>query len=621
MVDSTTLSEQQNEMNSSRNEYSRSGNENISYDNESSSSGDNASDAEKTLVDTVASDIEYADTGLSYDSDTVNEVHHDTFENVFPNGIQSHEQPDYIFDTYVVNENNSDIISDIPNMDPNREDNVNAGKHGLGFENKNDVENPSLLNKAKELDPSLYNIDEMGKDLLSDHKIISKEELQCEADKRLKVKQRKSPLSYHSFVCGLTQFEEPPKVTLKRRNVNLKKHLEQDQLRNYDPKLWKSLPMKYFCCVKQAMLKFETQTFSKLELNRDELFRMSFEQSYEQNINKRVRNRLCEEFEPLVKDVNLQLNCFEMGLVKEMQDDLKYVMCLKDEFDEKYEFSKQAADVKDEMTKRCAQYEQDFAKLEAHCISLEIKSQNQSLTSRQNGHVLSNKSDEAKIKFDTKDLETINIDLEHSVASLLKENEHLKMIYQNLFDSIKRSRIETIKKKKFDSRISNDFLQKSLYDYDPSNVESESREKKILFENETSSFETKIKELEMTLAQQTKDFKDANVDFSKKTENFETYFEKLENARVVLQRQLDQSKLASQDLLSIQKEYSDLRTSYNALKAKFDSLNWDKGKSPDRKFSKKPNVFETPTSQKVFKSSDSSGKKQVLMLQTIALHR
>ncbi|GJV44568.1 hypothetical protein Tco_1429104 [Tanacetum coccineum] len=44
--------------------------------------------------------------------------------------------------------------------------------------------------------------------------------------------------------------------------------------------------------------------------------------------------------------------------------------------------------------------------------------------------------------------------------------------------------------------------------------------------------------------------------------------------------------LASQDLLSIQKEYNDLRTSYNALKAKFDSLNRDKGKSPVSNFPK-----------------------------------
>ncbi|GJY24892.1 hypothetical protein Tco_0399618 [Tanacetum coccineum] len=119
-VDSTTLSEWKNESNSLRNECSRSRNENRIYDNESSSLRDNATDAEKTLVDTVAFDIEYADIGPSYDIDIVSEVHHDTFKNVFANDIQSHEQPDSIFDTYVVNKNNSDIIFDIPNMDPDR---------------------------------------------------------------------------------------------------------------------------------------------------------------------------------------------------------------------------------------------------------------------------------------------------------------------------------------------------------------------------------------------------------------------------------------------------------------------------------------------------------------------
>ncbi|GKB00115.1 hypothetical protein Tco_0828108 [Tanacetum coccineum] len=515
---------------------------------------------------------------------------------------------------------------------------------GLGFKNQNDNMIPSVLNKAKELAPCLYNIDEMRKDELSDHKIISEEKLKCEAEKRLKVKQIKSPLSYHGFLYVETQFEEPPKFPLKRRNVNLnkhlkqfeqaevlKKHLEQAQLRDHDPKLWNSLPMKYFCYVKQAMIKFEKQTFSKLHLSQDN--KLNFEQSYEHNINTRVRNRLIDEFEPLVKNVNLQLNCIEKSLVKEMKDDLK------------------------DETNQC---------------------------------------DDVKLKFDFDEIETQNIELKHKVASLIKENEHLKLVYKNLFDSIKKSRvltqssnvsqneaenlksqlsefadkkfnnvfqkIESMKKKKFESRNSNDLLQKSLYDSDPSNVESESGEKKILFGNDTSSFETKIKELEMTLAQQTKDFEDAKVDFSKKTDKFETYFEKLEKTKVVLERQLDrkiqdsnaekdqflkqiaslESKLASQDLISNQKEYNNLRTSYNALKAKFDSLNWDKGKSPiskfstpkvsvskkiymgessnsfqkkvsqfttyslkkDRKFSKKPQVFETPTSQKAFKSVD-----------------
>ncbi|GKC78704.1 hypothetical protein Tco_1129478 [Tanacetum coccineum] len=65
-----------------------------------------------------------------------------------------------------------------------KEDHVQTGKQGLGFENKNDVENPGLLNKAKELVLSLYNIEEMGNDLISDHKIIFEEELKCEAEKR-----------------------------------------------------------------------------------------------------------------------------------------------------------------------------------------------------------------------------------------------------------------------------------------------------------------------------------------------------------------------------------------------------------------------------------------------------
>nr|GEV73118.1 pyruvate, phosphate dikinase regulatory protein, chloroplastic [Tanacetum cinerariifolium] len=210
-------------------------------------------------------------------------------------------------------------------MLPPKEDNVQTGKQGLGPEKKNDFENPSLLKKAKELERCLYNIDEMGQDFLFDHKIIFEEELKCEAEKCLKVKQ------------------------------------------------------------------------------------------------KNLRSRI-------------------MALYM---------------------------------------------------------------------------SDEAKIKFDTEDLETINTELEFSIASLLKENEHLEKTYQNMFDSIKRSqfqtkssnitqneaenlkfqlfefedkkfdkifqKIESMRKKKFDSRISSDFLQKSLYDSDALNVQSESRGKKIIF--------------------------------------------------------------------------------------------------------------------------------------------
>ncbi|GJV93611.1 hypothetical protein Tco_1541424 [Tanacetum coccineum] len=84
----------------------------------SSSSGNDA-DTKKTLADTDAFDS--ADIGPSYNCDTSFKVHTNTFENVFANETESHEQPDYISDTHVVNKNNNNIMSDIPHMDPNRD--------------------------------------------------------------------------------------------------------------------------------------------------------------------------------------------------------------------------------------------------------------------------------------------------------------------------------------------------------------------------------------------------------------------------------------------------------------------------------------------------------------------
>ncbi|GJS68189.1 hypothetical protein Tco_0682754 [Tanacetum coccineum] len=106
--DSVTSSKQLNESSSSHNESNNSRNEIRSYDNEISSLDGNDVDA---------------DTGHSYDSNTVTDVpysNNNTFKNVFAHGIQNHKQPKSFPDTYVVNENNSNIISNIPNMDKDR---------------------------------------------------------------------------------------------------------------------------------------------------------------------------------------------------------------------------------------------------------------------------------------------------------------------------------------------------------------------------------------------------------------------------------------------------------------------------------------------------------------------
>nr|GEW31261.1 integrase, catalytic region, zinc finger, CCHC-type, peptidase aspartic, catalytic [Tanacetum cinerariifolium] len=56
---------------------------------------------------------------------------------------------------------------------------------------------------------------------------------------------------------------------------------------------------------------------------------------------------------------------------------------------------------------------------------------------------LNGKSNEAKIKHDTDETETINIKLEHSVAKLLTKNEHLKQTYKDLYDSIIKTQVQT----------------------------------------------------------------------------------------------------------------------------------------------------------------------------------
>nr|GEW66504.1 hypothetical protein [Tanacetum cinerariifolium] len=102
------------------------------------------------------------------------------------------------------------------------------------------------------------------------------------------------------------------------------------------------------------------------------------------------------------------------------------------------------------LKKTIAQLQKDFSRMEAHCVNMELKYQNKALKDGQHGQILNETSNEAKIKKETEVLETINIELEHSVAKLLaeneklyKDNENLKQIHKDLYDSIKKTRVQT----------------------------------------------------------------------------------------------------------------------------------------------------------------------------------
>ncbi|GJU58711.1 hypothetical protein Tco_1236477 [Tanacetum coccineum] len=96
------------------------------------------------------------------------------------------------------------------------------------------------------------------------------------------------------------------------------------------------------------------------------------------------------------------------------------------------------------LKKTVAQFQKDFLRMEAHCVNLELKYQNQALKEGQHGQFLKVTSNEAKVKHDIDVIETINIELEHKVAKLLKENETLKRHYKEMFDSIKTMRAKNI---------------------------------------------------------------------------------------------------------------------------------------------------------------------------------
>ncbi|GJQ92765.1 hypothetical protein Tco_0003904 [Tanacetum coccineum] len=252
----------------------------------------------------------------------------------------------------------------------------------------------------------------------------------------------------------------------------------------------------------------------------------------------------------------------------------------------------------------------------------------------------SNQCDEVKVKVNFDEIETKNIELEHRVSLLLKENEHLKLVYKNMFDSIKKTRVqkENLRATLSEFSVNHIFGKEDSSPSSTNELEKESGEN--ICDNAKCEFQTKFVELEKVLTQQTKDFNDVKLELSNRTTKFEAYFEKLEITNVVLERQLarkvdgskaetdrflkeinhlrtqlenlkgkrvetkldnssilgkppllnnerDQllkqiafleSKLASQDICSCPKEYHELRTSYNALKVKFDSLNRKKMK-------------------------------------------
>ncbi|GJS18216.1 hypothetical protein Tco_0412688 [Tanacetum coccineum] len=120
------------------------------------------------------------------------------------------------------------------------------------------------------------------------------------------------------------------------------------------------------------------------------------------------------------------------------------------------------------LKKTVAQFQKDFLRMEAHYVNLELKYQNRSLKDGQQGKFLNGKSNEAKVKHDMDLTEIINIELEHKVDKLLKNQSVVRQL--TAFKS-KRPRIS---KPRFASQVdvNNDLSKPVTTPYLPKERES-----------------------------------------------------------------------------------------------------------------------------------------------------
>nr|GFA59653.1 hypothetical protein [Tanacetum cinerariifolium] len=92
---------------------------------------------------------------------------------------------------------------------------------------------------------------------------------------------------------------------------------------------------------------------------------------------------------------------------------------------------------KESLNQKITLLKNDFQKEESRNIDWELALEKQKLNSL-NGDVK-----DRNVKRDVKEIETLNIELDHKVTKLAAKNEHLKQTYKQLYDSVKSSRVRS----------------------------------------------------------------------------------------------------------------------------------------------------------------------------------
>ncbi|GJY17137.1 ribonuclease H-like domain-containing protein [Tanacetum coccineum] len=174
---------------------------------------------------------------------------------------------------------------------------------------------------------------------------------------------------------------------------------------------------------------------------------------------------------------------------------------------------------------------------------------------------------EVKDKFDFDEIETKNIELEHEVASLLKENEHLKLMYKNLFDSIKKSRVQTQSSKVPHNEEENLRSKLSEFAFDHILGKDDSSPSSIDKNN--------ISELEKESEENMLGSKDFMIDLGDNTDESVmspiTTEENVQKKNDVKARSMLLMALPNEHLLTFN-QYKDANTSFDAIQTRFGGI-------------------------------------------------
>ncbi|GJV35880.1 hypothetical protein Tco_1408357 [Tanacetum coccineum] len=207
------------------------------------------------------------------------------------------------------------------------------------------------------------------------------------------------------------------------------------------------------------------------------------------------------------------------------------------------------------------------------------------------GEIL-NDAEESQVKMKEKQFPEITaevkemLDIFESMESEVDETSKKHENFQNMIDQLLEANIandvrdlvmQSYMELRKEKKLNVDSSPSSIGESNIFEFEKESGEKKNLCENAKCELQTKIVELEKVLIQQKKDFDDVKLELSNIMTKFEAYFEKLENTKVFLERQLarkiDDSKAEKDQLL---REINLLRTQLKNLEGKSVETKFDK---------------------------------------------